>query len=189
MFVFPERPHTLISVFVFPNHVILIFGPMCLCPQTNIFICVSRTFPDHDLCLLVLGLVLILFFLCSKTAPDSNNCICFPRPIFAFVFPEQLLCSWNNLCVPRTTFVLPGQPQILIISQNIGGQLQIHTDWPTPLRQEYQYSIFLDNIQYSYAPGTKGFTLWSDGKSRFQRTSPSWSCWIIWPVGISIPTL
>ena len=40
-------------------------------------------------------------------------------------------------------------PQILIISQNIGGQLQIHTDWPTPLRQEYQYWIFLDKIQYS----------------------------------------
>ena len=32
-------------------------------------------------------------------------------------------------------FVLPDNPQILIISQNIGGQLQIHTDWPTPLRQ------------------------------------------------------
>ena len=31
-------------------------------------------------------------------------------------------------------FVLPDNPQILIISQNIGGQLQIHTDWPTPLR-------------------------------------------------------
>ena len=25
-------------------------------------------------------------------------------------------------------------PQVLIISQNIGGQLQIHTDWPSPLR-------------------------------------------------------
>ena len=27
-------------------------------------------------------------------------------------------------------------PKILIISQNIGGQLQIHTDWPTPLRNK-----------------------------------------------------
>ena len=35
----------------------------------------------------------------------------------------------------RLMFFLADNPQILIISQNIGGQLQIHTDWPTPLRQ------------------------------------------------------
>ena len=27
-------------------------------------------------------------------------------------------------------------PQELIISQNIGGQLQVHTDWPSPLRNK-----------------------------------------------------
>ena len=33
-------------------------------------------------------------------------------------------------------FVYKDLPQVLIISQNIGGQLQIHTDWPSPLRNK-----------------------------------------------------
>ena len=31
-------------------------------------------------------------------------------------------------------FVDKDLPQVLIISQNIGGQLQIHSDWPSTLR-------------------------------------------------------
>ena len=34
------------------------------------------------------------------------------------------------------TFYPSDLPQVLIISQNIGGQLQIHTDWPSPLRNK-----------------------------------------------------
>lgn len=33
-------------------------------------------------------------------------------------------------------FVYKDLPQVLIISQNIGGQLQIHTDWPSPLKNK-----------------------------------------------------
>ena len=37
---------------------------------------------------------------------------------------------------PLITFYSSDLPQVLIISQNIGGQLQIHTDWPSPLRNK-----------------------------------------------------
>ena len=35
-------------------------------------------------------------------------------------------------------------PQELIISQNIGGQLQVHTDWPSPLRNKGVFYVKRD---------------------------------------------
>ena len=35
-------------------------------------------------------------------------------------------------------------PQELIISQNIGGQLQVHTDWPSPLRNKGVFFVKRD---------------------------------------------
>ena len=35
-------------------------------------------------------------------------------------------------------------PQEIVISQNIGGQLQVHTDWPSPLRNKVNTSYFFD---------------------------------------------
>ena len=50
--------------------------------------------------------------------------------------------KWNKLVVSDEqrgyilSFVEKDLPQELIISQNIGGQLQVHTDWPSPLRNK-----------------------------------------------------
>ena len=37
-------------------------------------------------------------------------------------------------------------PQVLIISQNIGGQLQIHTDWPSPLRNKGVFFVKREDL-------------------------------------------
>ena len=50
--------------------------------------------------------------------------------------------KWNKLVVSDEqrgyilSFIEKDLPQELIISQNIGGQLQVHTDWPSPLRNK-----------------------------------------------------
>ena len=49
---------------------------------------------------------------------------------------ELCLQRLSSHLSPLTTFYLSDLPQVLIISQNIGGQLQIHTDWPSPLRNK-----------------------------------------------------
>ena len=36
--------------------------------------------------------------------------------------------------------------QELVISQNIGGQLQIHTDWPSSLRNKGVYFVKRDKV-------------------------------------------
>ena len=38
--------------------------------------------------------------------------------------------------------------QELVISQNIGGQLQIHTDWPSSLRNKGVYFVKRDKVIY-----------------------------------------
>ena len=50
--------------------------------------------------------------------------------------------KWNKLVISDEqrgflhSFVDQGFPQELVISQNIGGQLQVHTDWPSPLKNK-----------------------------------------------------
>ena len=43
-------------------------------------------------------------------------------------------------------FVYKDLPQVLIISQNIGGQLQIHTDWPSPLRNKGVFFVKREKV-------------------------------------------
>ena len=49
---------------------------------------------------------------------------------------ELCLQRLSSHLTPHSTYYLSDLPQVLIISQNIGGQLQIHTDWPSPLRNK-----------------------------------------------------
>ena len=57
--------------------------------------------------------------------------------------------KWNKLVISDEqrgflhSFVDQGFPQELVISQNIGGQLQVHTDWPSPLKNK---GVFLSLI-------------------------------------------
>ena len=50
--------------------------------------------------------------------------------------------KWNKLLISDEqrnfimSFLDQAEPQELVISQNIGGQLQVHTDWPSPLRNK-----------------------------------------------------
>ena len=39
---------------------------------------------------------------------------------------------------------MSGMPQELIISQNMGGQLQVHTDWPSPLKNKGVFFVKRD---------------------------------------------
>ena len=43
-------------------------------------------------------------------------------------------------------FVYKDLPQVLIISQNIGGQLQIHTDWPSPLKNKGVFFVKREKV-------------------------------------------
>ena len=59
--------------------------------------------------------------------------------------------KWNKLLISdeqRNTlinFVEKGIQQVLVISQNIGGQLQIHTDWPSYLRNKGIFFVKREN--------------------------------------------
>ena len=130
---------------LFPDHV------LCLCSQTNVFVCVPRTFPDPDLGLGLVWVLIMFFPLCSKTTPDYTNCICFPRPFIVFVFPDHYLpfCSHTNLCVARSApdpDHLPEHwrptPDSYRLAHSAQARIPI-LDIP------WQNSIFLDNIQYS----------------------------------------
>ena len=103
-------------------------------------------------------------------------------------------------------------PQVLIISQNIGGQLQIHTDWPSPLRwvmtiiyREQNIPTRLDSYLictpnrlqimatlYSTKSQTQIITGTRGSFSSSGRLSPfltrERSSWTTWPAGTSTPT-
>ena len=39
-----------------------------------------------------------------------------------------------------------GFPQLLVISQNIGGQLQVHMDWPSPLKNKGVFFVKREKV-------------------------------------------
>ena len=39
-----------------------------------------------------------------------------------------------------------GYPQLLVISQNIGGQLQVHMDWPSPLKNKGVFFVKREKV-------------------------------------------
>ena len=39
-----------------------------------------------------------------------------------------------------------GFPQLLVISQNVGGQLQVHMDWPSPLKNKGVFFVKREKI-------------------------------------------
>ena len=59
--------------------------------------------------------------------------------------------KWNKLLISDEqrnfimSFLDQAEPQELVISQNIGGQLQIHTDWPSYLRNKGIFFVKREN--------------------------------------------
>ena len=60
--------------------------------------------------------------------------------------------KWNKLVISDEqrgflhSFVDQGFPQELVISQNIGGQLQVHTDWPSPLKNKGVFFVKREKV-------------------------------------------
>ena len=44
------------------------------------------------------------------------------------------------------TMRMSGFPQLLVISQNIGGQLQVHMDWPSPLKNKGVFFVKREKV-------------------------------------------
>ena len=42
--------------------------------------------------------------------------------------------------------MLSGFPQLLVISQNVGGQLQVHMDWPSPLKNKGVFFVKREKV-------------------------------------------
>ena len=60
--------------------------------------------------------------------------------------------KWNKLVISDEqrgflhSFIDCKEPQELVISQNIGGQLQIHTDWPSPLKNKGVFFVKREKV-------------------------------------------